>query len=188
MTATTEIEYGVSAALVVIAAVLAAARFARKSRNQYGKLWAPLAPLVNGTAHGSRLSGTYQKMPVLARIGGGSDEEAEFFYELTLTPGPAPKDWALSFTGEKFLGTGTKTWRVKSKDDDLRQRLTDAGAAAAVQNWPSHPEITYKGKNGTLHYWKRAEGMYDIPSVEDFQAQLDLLAKLAQFNRQTNTE
>jgi hypothetical protein len=185
---TTGIESTIAATAVIILIGLGAAAQLRKSRNIYGKLWGPLTPLVKGSARDSRLIGTYQGLPIAARIGGDGGETPSYFYELTATPGPAPQDWALSFTGEKFLGTGTKTWRVKSKDDALRQRLTDAGAAAAMQAWSRQPEITFKGKNGTLHYWEKAEGMYDLPSVEAFQAQLDLLTKLSAMNRQANGE
>ncbi len=187
MTATHGIEYGVVAAIVVVLIVLLAVVIARRRRNVYGKLWAPLLPLVNGSARDSRLSGTYRRMPVTARIAGSGDENPSYHYELTLTPGAAAGDWALSHTGEKFLGTGTKTWRVKSKDDALRLRLTEAGAVGAIQNWASQPEITYKSKSGALHYWQRVEGMYSVPSPEEFQAQLDLLARLAEINREANT-
>ena len=104
-----------------------------------------------------------------------------------MTPGITAKDWALSYTGEKFLGTGTKTWRVKSRDDDLKLRLTDAGAVTTIQNWSGQPEIAYKSKSGTLHYWQRVSGPYDVPSPEAFQAQLDLLSRLAEINREVNT-
>jgi hypothetical protein len=187
MTTATEIEYGVIAAVVVLLIVLLAVRALRKSKNIYGKLWSPLIPLVNGSAQGSRLSGTYQGMPLTARIAGGPYEEPSYYYELTMTLGGAAGDWSLAYTGEKFLGTGAKTWRVKSKDDDLRQRLTEAGAVTAIQSWANQPEITYKSRNGTLHYWQRVEGMYDLPTPEAFQAQLDLLAALAKINRQANT-
>lgn len=187
MTTTTEIEYGVIAAVVVLLIVLLVVAIRRKGKNVYGKLWLPLIPLVNGSAQGSRLTGTYQGISLTARIGGGGEENPAYHYELTMTPGIAAGDWSLAYTGEKFLGTGAKTWRVKSRDEDLRQRLTDAGAVTAIQSWVDQPEIAYKSKSGTLHYWQRVEGMYDIPTPEQFQQQLDLLAGLAKINRQVNT-
>lgn len=177
-----------TAAIILVLIAAFVVRLIRKPKDRYGKRWEPLAAIIGGSAQGSRLKGSYQGLPIMARIGGEGDETPNYFYEVTVTLGPAPKDWALSFTGEKFLGSGTKAWRIKSKDDDLRTRLADAGAVAAVQDWPNHPEITFKGKTGTLHYWQRASGMYDLPSVEAFQAQLELLAKLSAMNRQANVD
>lgn len=188
MTAAAEIEYGVIAAIIILAIVLIVIAARRKPRNAYGKLWAPLIPLVNGTAQGSRLLGTYGGMPVAARIAGAGEENPAYHYELTMTAGSAAGDWSLAYTGEKFLGTGAKTWRVKSKDGDLAPRLTEAGAVAAIQQWADQPEISYKAKSGTLHYWQRVDGMRDVPTPEAFQAQLDLLAQLAQINQQANRE
>lgn len=187
MTHTTEIELAAGIIVAAVPIVLLIARFLRRANDQYGRLWGPLAALVNGSAQGSRMTGTYQEMPVTARLTGGGEDDAAYYYELTMTPGPAPSDWSLAFTGEKFLGTGTKTWRVKSKDDDLRQRLTDAGAVAAIQDWPSQPDVTYKGKTGVLTYRSRVGGAFDLPSVEQFQAQLDLMARLSKLNTQVNT-
>lgn len=186
MTTTTGIEYGLIAAVAVVLIVLLVIARTRRGKNAYGKLWAPLIPLVNGSAQGSRLSGTYAGMPVSARLAGEGGEAPAYHYELTLTHGAATGDWALSYTGEKFLGTGVKTWRVKSKDDALARRLTESGAVTALQTWGSQPEITYKSKSGTLHYWQRVDGMYDVPSPEEFAAQLDLLSNLANLNRQVN--
>lgn len=174
------------AAILVILIALLVVRFFRSANNRYGKLWGPLAALVGGKAQGSRLAGTYRGMPVAARITGGG-EDTPFYYELTMTPGPAPQDWSLGFTGEKFLGSGTKAWRVKSKDDGVQRRLSDAGAALAVQNLSGQPDITYKGKNGVLTYRTQTEGAFDLPTADQFKSQLDLLAHLAELNGEANT-
>ncbi len=174
------------AVILVILIALLAVRFVKSANNRYGKLWGPLAAMINGKAQGSRLSGTYRGMPVAARITGGG-EDTPFYYELTMTPGLAPQDWALGFTGEKFLGTGAKAWRVKTKDEGLHRRLTDAGAAQAVQSLPGQPDITYKGKNGVLTYRTQTNGAFDLPSADQFKAQLDLLAQLSDLNRKANT-
>ena len=173
------------AAVLVLLIVFLVVRFLRSANSRYGKLWGPLAALVSGKAQGSRLSGTYRGMPVAARITGGG-EDTPYYYELTMTPGPSPQDWSLGFTGEKFLGTGTKAWRVRSKDDGLQRRLTDAGAALAVQDLAGQPDITFKGKNGVLTYRTQTNGAFDIPTVDQFKAQLDLLAQLSELNGKAN--
>lgn len=186
MTAAAETEHGVIAAIIVLAVIFIVFAIRRKPRNAYHKLWAPLIPLVHGAAQGSRLSGNYAGMPVTARIAGAGEETPAYHYELTMTPGPSGVDWSLAYTGEKFLGTGAKTWRIKTKDEELCRRLADAGATAAIQAWADQPEIAYKSKSGTLHYWQGVAGMGDVPSPDALQAQLDLLASLAKINKQVN--
>lgn len=180
------------AAIMVIAVVLVLliafviVRFVRSANNRYGKLWGPLAALINGKAQSSRLAGTYRGMPVAARITGGG-EDTPYYYELTMTPGPSPQDWSLGFTGEKFLGSGAKAWRVRSKDDGLQRRLTDAGAPLVVQNIVGQPDITFKGKNGILIYRTQTNGAFDLPTADQFKAQLDLLAQLSELNGKVNS-
>lgn len=175
----------IALALVILIAFLIV-RFARSANTRYGRLWGPLAALVNGKAQSSRLAGTYRGMPVAARITGGG-EDTPYYYELTMTPGPSPQDWSLGYTGEKFLGSGTKAWRVKSKDDGLQRRLNDAGASLAVQSLTGQPDITFKGKNGILTYRTQTNGAFDLPTADQFKAQLDLLAQLSELNGKANT-
>lgn len=145
-----------------------------------------LAPLVGGTTRANVLSGTYEGSPMRARIVGDGSEGNPYAYEVSFMPGPQGQNWSLTFTGQKFLGTGEKAWRVKSKDELLAQRLSEAGAAAAMQNWPGTPEITYNAKSGNLEYRDRAEGEYAVPAPGRFEAQLTLLARLAQWQREIN--
>ena len=65
-------------------------------------------------------------------------------------------------------------------------RLSATGAVDAIRAWPSQPEVTYKSRGGTLHYWQRVEGMYAVPTPDEFRAQLELLARLARINRQAD--
>ncbi len=183
MTTGTELE--IAAAVLVLAG--GAAALLRRPRDRSVALWAPLARLVGGTTRAHVMTGAYQNTPLRARIVGEGTEGSPYAYELTLTPGAQGQNWSLTWTGQKFLGTGEKTWRIKSKDETLAQRLTDAGAAEAVQGWPSTPEINYNAKSGSLEYRDRAGGQYAVPSVEQFEAQLALMSKLASLQRTLNT-
>ena len=175
-------------AIVLIAAIaVLVVVFMKKANAKYAQLWAPLASVVSGTSKGSKLTGTFNGMPVQARINAVSDDNStDYFYELVLTPGAQGKDWSLSYTGDKLLGMGAKSWHVKTKDEGLKQRIADGGAMATIQQWPGFPEVTYKAKQGTLKYAIQVNGMYALPSADEFKAQLGLLAGLADVNRQVN--
>jgi hypothetical protein len=161
--------------------------YLKKANAKYAQLWAPLAGFVSGTAKGSKLTGTFNGMPAQARINAVSDDNStDYFFELVLTPGAQGKDWSLSYTGDKLLGMGAKSWHVKTKDEGLKQRLSDGGALATIQQWSGFPEITYKSKAGTLKYSVQVNGMYAIPGLDEFKTQLELLSRLAEVNRQVN--
>lgn len=133
------------------------------------------------------MTGAYNGMPVQARINAvSSDDSTEYFYELTLTPGAQGKDWALSYTGDKMLGLGAKSWHIKTKDEALQQRLASLGVLDTIQQWPSTPEIVHKARPGTLKYEQQVNSMFALPAPDQFKAQLDLLARLAQINAQAN--
>lgn len=182
MTTGTEIEIALGALALLggIAALL------RKPRDPSVTRWLPLARLVEGTTRQNVMVGVFEGIPLRARIVGSGSEGNPFTYELSFMPGAQGQNWSLTFTGQKFLGTGEKAWRVKSRDETLAGRFAEAGAAQSMQGWPSTPEITYNAKSGNLEYRDRAGGEYALPSVEDFQSQLVLLAKLIAMHRQVN--
>ncbi len=174
-------------AIVFIAAIaVLVVVYLKKANAKYAQLWAPLAGFVSGTSKGSKLTGTFNSMPVQARINAVSDDNStDYFYELVLTPGAQGKDWSLSYTGDKLLGMGAKSWHVKTKDDGLKQRLAES-VLPTLEQWPSFPEITYKAKGGTLKYAIKVKSMYAIPGLDEFKQELELLARLGEINRQVN--
>jgi len=183
VTTATEIEIVVG---VIVAVAGGGVAWLRRPRDRSVAAWASLAPLVGGTTRANVLSGTYDGLPARARIVGDGSEGNPYAYELSFAPGPQGQNWSLTFTGQKFLGTGEKAWRVKGKNELLVQRLTEGGAVAAVQNWPGTPEITYNAKSGNLEYRDRADGEYAVPAPDQFGVQLALLARLARLQREHN--
>lgn len=171
---------------IILVAVLAV-WFARRANAKYAELWPPLASQVSGTYKSSKMNGSYEGRPIQARINSTSDDNSTtYLYELALTAAPQGKDWALSYTGDKLLGMGQKSWHVKTKDDLLKQRLIDAGAPALVERWDSYPQVSYKAKSGTLKYEQQVGGMHALPAPEQFKAQLELMSRMAQLNSQVN--
>ena len=175
--------------VVVVIALIAAfvVWIVKRSNAKYAQLWPALASMVDGTFKSSKMTGTYNGMPVQARINAVSnDNSTEYFYELTLTPGAQGKDWALSYTGDKLLGLGEKHWHIKTKDHALEQRLSALGVIDLIEDWRGHPNVTYKSKHGILKYETRVHNAFELPAPDQFKAQLDLLARLAQINAQAN--
>jgi hypothetical protein len=162
--------------------------FNKRANQKYAALWATLSGAVNGASKGNTLTGSYNGMPVQAKIRSQSDGDnsTDYYYELTITPGMQGKDWSLSYTGDKMLGFGAKSWHVKTRDEALKQRLIEAGVANSMAAWQGAPDVSYKAKGGALKYETQVNGMFAIPSLEQFTAQLDLLTRLAQVNQQVN--
>jgi hypothetical protein len=158
-----------------------------KNNAKYAELWGRIAGLVNGTWKGSRMVGTYEGALVEAEIKSISgDDETTYYYELSMTPGGRGQDWSVKYGGEKLLGFGEQRWHVKAKDDALKDRLVAARVLELMAVRPQHNEVKYKAKPGTLVYQETARGAFGVPAPEDFKAQLELLARLADVNRQVN--
>jgi hypothetical protein len=178
-----------STSIIVEAAVAAAAIMggaalawrALRQRDKFAPAWKPLLAIVGGQSRAGRLTGNFADLPVQARIAEAGD--GAHFWELSVTPPAGRADWSLTYTGQKFLGSGAKAWRIKSKDDDLASRMNDAGALELIRGWAVYPEIDYKVKSGLLTYREQVDGPYAIPASEPFRAQLDLLIKLAEISR-----
>ena len=116
------------------------------------------------------------------------ERNAEFFYELTLTPGPAPQRLGAQFHGRKVprnrhqdLARQKQRRRPAPAPNRRRCRRRRAGLAQPARNHlqgqERHPALLETRRRNVRH-----------ADVEDFQAQLDLLANCPQFNRQTNIE
>jgi hypothetical protein len=159
----------------------------RKNNEEYAKLWGRIAGLVNGTSKGSRMTGTYQGAPIIAEIRSVSDDnERTYYYELSTTPGGRGQDWSARYGGEKLFGFGEQRWHVRAKDDALKDRLVAARVVELMAVRPQHGEAKYRAKQGTLVYQETVGSSFDVPTPEEFKAHLELLARLADANRQAN--
>lgn len=181
----------VGIAIAAIAALVV--WFLKRSYKKYAEAWATLAPIVGGASKGSKMTGTYENLPVAARINAVSDGDnnTSYFFEIKLTTSPAGneprgKDWKILYGGEKLLGFGEKRWHVSTKDETLKRQLEGSGVIQEVERSGNFPSVTYRAKRGELEYSERVGGMFAIPTPERFAAQLDMLARLAQTNERAN--
>lgn len=164
--------------LLACVAVVTVSRRSSVSQN-----WLPLVPIVNGelerTYRRARLRGMYQQYPIQATlILGGAEDPDTFHIEMTIPPGGT--DWSIQYGSEKLLGKDE--WYVKTPEEGVQQQLIQSGVLAEMQRWESHPTISYRAQSGTLIYEERV----NIPQPERFQAQLDLLLRIAEMNTQVN--
>lgn len=51
---------------------------------------------------------------------------------------------------------------------------------------PQHSNVSYRAKKGTLVYHETVGNAFAVPAPEEFRAQLELLARLADINRPVN--
>src|SRR5574341_597923 len=125
------------------------------------------------------LRGTYQGHPIQATLViGGAEDPDTFHIEMPVPPWGA--DWSLQYGSEKLFGKDQ--WYMKTGDESLQEEFVQSGALAEMQRWKSHPTISYRVQPGMLIYEEKGT----VPKPERFQAQLDLLLRLAQMNAQAN--
>lgn len=176
------------AALIIAGAAYFIYWFIKRSYARYAEKWSVLTPIVSGTAKGAKMTGTYQGMPVTARINSVSDSDnsnTRYFFEVTLDGAAGARDWTIQYGGEKFLGFGEKRWHVSTKDDALKSRFEQRDEFRSVEQF-GYPTITYKARRGQIQYSEHVPGMFDIPDPQRFTAQLELLARLMRTSQQLN--
>ena len=172
-------------------------RMRKYQRAKRAQQWSNLSGIVSGILVGDNLTGTYHGFPVAATVGeeiktvsvgavtGGIPDS---YYVLKMFIGAQGKDWSLEYKDGKFLDFGARSWHIVSKDGALTQRLVKAGVVAAMGNWRrTRDVVVYDAKQGLLMYVTRTwfDGR-QVPSPEDFKAQLRLLMYLANINKQVN--
>lgn len=205
-----DIVLGVIGLVVLLAAALGIGLvYYRFKQARFVRAWAPLIELVNGRVRDSEggsdsswLSGTYQGRPIeAAMIPGrnvhattsGSDDAGGWtynYFDVALTGVTGAHDWRVECT-RSALNRGQQGWNVVAGAPALQAALEQAGIislVAALGEPPSHwqmPVVEYSHQRRTLRYQADA-GKGWLPTKERLRAQLDLLLKLDDLNRQLN--
>ena len=171
-------------ALGILAAVALLALWFRSMMRKMAAIWAPNTQLVQGTfsRFRARLRGTYEGRPVVAYLanesGGGPDDVGPTTYSYILyMTGPAElENWSavcqVPRKGEP------PAWRLKAKPGPS-DRLTAAGLLTTLEQAPKNLRFRYRAGSGRIQLSIPGAGMYFCPNVQTFQAQLDLLSRLA---------
>ena len=99
------------------------------------------------------------------------------------------QDWRIKFYASGLLGQGPKQLYIEVEDKALGERLERSGVLDAVStvSAPTQGYVTvqYEARRRTLTYTDDVSRRR-IPSHEQFAAQLELVARLAEVNAQVN--
>jgi hypothetical protein len=165
----------------------------RAGKKHFDDVSNSLLPLIAGTAQGQNLMGTYAgnrvvaSIVVQAGISDGDGRTNEYYFLTTFAAGPGSADWSLAYEGDGVLHSGQKSWHLKTKDQELETRLTEAGVLAAVAPWiDGAPTITYHAKDGSLTATSPRTYKKTWPAAAAFANHLAVLAALVDCNRKAN--
>ncbi len=152
---------------------------------RFTKAWSPLVPIINGTVAGdggggstSWLTGTWQGRRVRAMMipgrnrysGESGSRYNDFGIELLDVPGG--QDWRIDNS------------RVEMAEPALRQRLEASGILLVIQAFGT-PAVSYSRAQRILSYSEDAGSRW-TPTPEHFEAELQLLLRLAKVNEEIN--
>ena len=147
--------------------------------------WPQLTQLIGGTYRRGKLSGNYQGRQVTASLQNHGDEGDLYFYHLKLKVPIKGFDWTIRFGPTSFLDP-TKLWHIKSSEEALKQRLTEAGALELVKQAAGQPQVRYRADKGTLEYEIYVGERTYAPTPDEFERQLNLLTQIAALNEELN--
>lgn len=172
---------------VFLVCVFAAGLLLRRVKNaRFARAWRPLVPVIGGTvvadgggSASSSLTGRYRGRAVCATMAPQRNryhDETAFrfnYFDLALLETPGKADWHLKS-------------RPRSPDSALAQRLHDAGAMAILASI-GPAEVAYNARRRTLTLVQEP-GPEWVPSPPRFEAQLNVLLRLAELNAAVNAD
>ncbi len=169
---------------------------ARENRARHAEVFATIAPAIDGEVVASdRLEGRWSTYSV--EVGQEGFTMSGVRHRVTLQVGSGGFAWSLRH-GRRPGAWRSKEWYVKSRDSAVAESLESLGAPTLVvhrychvdQPFPAElepPVVLYDPDSGRLSYVVVvAEDRMTSLTLEQFTAQLDLLGRLAELNRQAN--
>ncbi|MBW3581173.1 MAG: hypothetical protein KY431_09055 [Actinobacteria bacterium] len=168
---------------------------ARENRARHAEVFATIAPAIDGEVVASdRLEGRWSTYSVEVGQEGFTMSGAR--HRVTLQVGSGGFAWSLRH-GRRPGAWRSKEWYVKSRDSAVAESLESLGAPTLMAHRYCHverfsaelepPRVLYDPDRGRLSYVVNvAEGRMTSLTLEQFTAQLDLLGRLAELNRQAN--
>lgn len=147
--------------------------------------WSHVTKSVAGAWERSKICGHYQGRPVEIFLSDHGHELALYFYHLRFRVPLKGFDWKICFAKTNQLDP-SKCWFIKSNNEPLKKRLTEAAAIALVSERPEHPEVSYRADMGALELQFYVEDDKYVPTADDLQTQLNLMTRLADLNEKLN--
>ncbi|HEU4642979.1 MAG TPA: hypothetical protein VFS44_11040 [Gemmatimonadaceae bacterium] len=176
--------------------------YVRRWHRQRRRFWAPLAPIIDGRAHGGQMTGRYEGRGVIARAGPTSDSprspnnaQAYFAIAMDTVAGrdarrirrgvgePAGNDWEVRYGYERASDAlhGTESWHVATENDRLRDGLARLGLIDELQRWGTYPTVAYDARSRMIGI---TEDYLERMTPERFQSRLQLLTRLSRVNQE----
>ncbi|HEV2810353.1 MAG TPA: hypothetical protein VGV93_08170 [Acidimicrobiales bacterium] len=165
---------------------------ARDDRARHAEVFATIAPAIGGEVVASgRLEGRWCRYSVDVVLGGsGIGMYGHASHAVTLHVGSGGCAWWLRH-GRRLGAWRSEEWYVKSRNQAVAESLESLGALTLVAQRYRHvepflaeldpPVVLYDANRGRLSYCVTvAEGRMTSLTLEQFQAQLDLLRRLAE--------
>jgi hypothetical protein len=163
-----------------------AVTFNRRGKTDLAAALAPLADLVDGEAdvEEAEVRGRYSGHLVFGRMANASEGPGRVFRADLIDPAGGVA-WRLTSDPQK-RSSGTPRERLETEDSRLMARLDPDWAtlaAGAVEPRTDRYRIEYDPEAGRLRFIRPMRTRRDIPSPEEFKAQLELLVTLGPINR-----
>lgn len=187
---------------VILVVLIPVLYFVARAAGALGDVWsarllAPLAPAIGGTVQRTPpcIRGSYQGRAVRASftpgqsVGSGDSATTINAFYIEVTDLPGRQDWRIKFHVSGLFGQGQKQLHIEVQDQELGERLDQAGVLAIVSavSAPTRDYVTvaYEARRKTLTYTDDVSPRR-VPSQEQFAAQLASVARLAEVNEQLN--
>ncbi len=160
-----------------------------KSRN--ARAIAALAPLIQGEVegndHSAWISGNFRGRLVRAtmtpdrNISNSSDYSIKInSFELSMLHLSGAHSWEIA-----YHGILRKKWKITTLDGAFKERLRGSGLLAELERIGNRPSLGYNAREAVLWYHEDIRPRL-VPTPERFQAQLKLLAYVADVNDKLN--
>ncbi len=184
------VQFTIAMCFVVFIALFATAylavMFNRRAKTDLQAALQPLAELIDGTTDldEATVSGSYLGHLAFGRVTNGTDGPGRVF-QTDVIDSAGGSDWRWTTTGSK-TGEAEPTEILEPEGSDEAASLIPmlrAGAAASFDTRRAWGRVLYEASAGHLRFERPMQTRRDIPDLDSFRRQLDLLVQLGPLNR-----
>jgi cbb3-type cytochrome oxidase subunit 3 len=184
------VQFAIAMCFVVFIALFATAylavMFNRRAKADLDAALRPLAGVIDGTIDLDEavVSGSYRGHLAFCRVTSGSDGPGRVF-QTDIVDAAGGTDWRWTTTGSK-TGEAEPNQEVLPSPDDLSiemKELLRTGASSIFDTRRAWGRVLYDAAGGILRFERPMQTRRDIPVVETFRKQLELLVQLGPLNR-----
>jgi len=184
------VQFAIAMCFVVFIALFATAylavMFNRRAKADLDAALRPLANLIDGTIdlEEAVVSGIYRGHLAFCRVTSGSDGPGRVF-QTDLVDAAGGTGWRWTTTGSKTGDAEPKEEVLPAQDaltDDMKELLR-MGASSIFDTRRAWGRVLYDAQGGILRFERPMQTRRDIPDLDTFQKQLEILVQLGPRNR-----